>query len=69
MIEKPTRNASALTVRLLFPLSLIRNTSADPRLAIIRIKATATKIFMVWISGQKKQREPRESTGLKKETL
>lgn len=37
MMEKPTRNASALTVRLLFPLSRIRNTSADPRLARIRI--------------------------------
>lgn len=45
-MEKPTRNASALTVRLLLPLSRIKNTSADPRLAMMRINAMATKIFM-----------------------
>jgi hypothetical protein len=46
-IDKPTRSASALTVRLLRPLSRIRKNRADPRLARIRTKAMATKIFMV----------------------
>ena len=46
-IENPTRNASAFTVRLLLPLSFIRKTSAEPRLARISTKAMATRIFMV----------------------
>ena len=45
-IENPTRKASALTVRLLLPLSFIRNTRAEPRLARMRTKAIATIIFM-----------------------
>lgn len=45
-IENPTRNANALTVRLLLPLSRIRKMSAEPRLASIRMKAMATTIFM-----------------------
>lgn len=53
MIEKPTRNARALTVRLLLPLSFIKNMSADPRLAIIITNAMATKIFMVNIAEAK----------------
>lgn len=44
--EKPTRIASALTVRLLFPLSLIRKNKADPRLVRIKMNAMATRIFM-----------------------
>lgn len=47
-MENPTRKASALTVRLLLPLSFIRNKSADPRLARIRMKAMATSIFMLF---------------------
>jgi len=45
-IENPTRNASARTVRLLLPLSFIRNTNAETRLPIISRKARATSIFM-----------------------
>ena len=45
-MENPTRNARAYTVRLLFPLSRIRKKSADPRLAMIKIKPRATRIFI-----------------------
>ena len=46
-MENPTRNASAVTVRLLLPLSFIRNTRAEPRLASMSMKAMATRIFMM----------------------
>ena len=36
-----------MTVRLLLPLSFIRNTRADTRLAIIRMNPTAMIIFMM----------------------
>lgn len=45
-IENPTRNARAFTVRLLLPLSFIRKTRAEPRLARMSTKAMATRIFM-----------------------
>jgi len=46
-----TRIASACTVRLLRPLSFMRKNSAEPRLAMIRMKAMAMKIFMVGTQG------------------
>ena len=42
VIEKPTRRASAMTVRSLRPLSLIMKTRADTRLAMISTNATTT---------------------------
>ncbi len=41
-IEKPTRSASAITVRSLLPLSFIMKTRADTRLAMMSTNATAT---------------------------
>jgi hypothetical protein len=45
--ENPTRKASALTVRLVEPLSRIRKNNAEARLPMIRMKAMATIIFMM----------------------
>lgn len=42
VIENPTRIANAFKVRLVLPLSFIRKTRADPRLARMRMKATRT---------------------------
>ena len=52
-MEKPTRNASAVTVRLLLPLSRIRKNNADPRLPRMSTKATATMIFMMGFEDKK----------------
>jgi hypothetical protein len=51
MMEKPTRRARALTVRLLFPLSVMTKMSAEARLPIISRKAMATSIFIDKCSG------------------
>lgn len=58
-IENPTRNAKARTVRFDLPLSFMRNTSADPRLVRMRIKAIATTILMREISRNRPQKESR----------
>lgn len=47
VMEKPTRIASAFSVRSLRPLSRIRKNNADARLPSIRMKAMATTIFMM----------------------
>jgi hypothetical protein len=45
--ENPTLKASALTVRLVEPLSRIRKNNAEARLLMMRMKPMATMIFMM----------------------
>lgn len=53
-MEKPTRKARDLTVRLLFPWSRIKKKSAEPKLPRIRRNATAITIFMAKAGNGKK---------------
>ncbi len=53
--ENPTRNANARTVLWVRPLSRIRNTMADPRLAMISTNAITMMIFKSGL----RQKKPR----------
>ena len=53
-IDSPTRMASDHTIRLVLPLSVIMKYSAEPRLAMMRMNATATNMCMKTASWPKK---------------
>jgi len=67
--KKPTRKASACTVRLLRPLSRIRNTRAEARLPMMRMKAMPTRIFIMNFVGNHQRTGKTEDFNLLDDTL